>query len=180
MKPTFFIFLTKLTTVFIFCLNFGTASAQDNDFWDRVLFGGSFGLGFGSGYTDISLAPGALYQFNEKAALGANLLGSYVHQKAYYDSAIYGGSAIGLYNPLPQLQLSVEVEELRVNLDLDEQYARDAGINYTQRNFWNTALFFGVGYRMQNVTVGLRYNVLYKEKDMVYSDSIMPFVRVYF
>jgi len=159
---------------------FGTAAAQDNDFWNKVRFGGSVGLGFGSGYTDVNLAPSAIYQFNQYAALGVGLSGSYVHQKNYYDSAIYGGSVLGLFNPIPQLQLSVEVEELRVNLNYSDRYADLANLPYTQRDFWNTALFFGAGYQMENVTVGLRYNVLYKERDLVYSDAIMPFVRIYF
>jgi hypothetical protein len=35
-----------------------------------VQFGGGVGLGFGSNYTDISLAPSAIYNFNEYVALG--------------------------------------------------------------------------------------------------------------
>jgi hypothetical protein len=31
---------------------------------------GGVGLGFGSNYTDISLAPSAIYNFNEYVALG--------------------------------------------------------------------------------------------------------------
>jgi hypothetical protein len=40
------------------------------DFWQNVQFGGGVGLGFGSNYTDISLAPSAIYNFNEYVALG--------------------------------------------------------------------------------------------------------------
>lgn len=180
MKPHFIIFLTKLTTVFAFCLFFSTATAQDNDFWSKVRFGGAAAAAFGSGYTDVTLAPGALYQFNQFAALGVSVSGSYVHQRNYYDSAIYGGSVIGLVNPYPQIQVSVEVEQLCVNLDYDDRYAENFDIQRKQRDFWNTALFFGLGYQAGNVTVGLRYNILYKERDLVYSDALMPFLRVYF
>ncbi|MES2487727.1 MAG: hypothetical protein V4581_17500, partial [Bacteroidota bacterium] len=98
----------------------------------------------------------------------------------FYDSWIYGGSVIGLFNPIPEIQLSAEVEQLRVNLQYDERYAADNNILYTERNFWNTALFLGAGYNTGNVTIGVRYNVLFNENDMVYSDALMPFIRVYF
>jgi len=41
-------------------------------------------------------------------------------------------------------------------------------------------LFLGAGYNSGSVTVGVRYNVLYKSKDMVYGSPFMPFIRVYF
>jgi hypothetical protein len=47
-------------------------------------------------------------------------------------------------------------------------------------NFWNTGLFLGGGYGSENVIVGIRYNLLYKESDYVYSSPMMPFIRVYF
>ena len=47
-------------------------------------------------------------------------------------------------------------------------------------DFWNTALFLGVGYRSENITIGMRYNVLFKETDGIYADPYMPFVRLYF
>lgn len=182
MQPRFIIFLTKTLALIAICLQFVTANAQDSvNFWEKVRFGGSAGIGFGSGYTDVSLAPGAIYQFNQYVALGLGLQGTYVHQKDYYDSMIYGGSVVALFNPIPQVQLSAEVEQLRVNLNVDERYASDyTYLNYRDRNFWNTALFFGAGYQMENVTIGLRYNVLFSKKNLVYSDALMPFVRVYF
>ena len=71
--------------------------------------------------------------------------------------------------PLPA---RVELEELRVNQEFTQ-------IDYG-RNFWNTALYLGLGYHTDNVTVGVRYNVLYDADDFVYSEAFMPFVRVYF
>jgi len=181
MKTTFIIFLTKFRLLILLALTFSTVSAQDeDDFWSHVRFGGGAGAAFGSGYTDIMLAPGAIYQFNQYAALGVGVQGSYVKQKYFYDSWIYGGSLIGLFNPIPEIQLSAELEQLRVNLQYDERYAADSNILYTERNFWNTALFLGAGYNTGNVTIGVRYNVLFNENDMVYSDALMPFIRIYF
>ena len=181
MKPTFIIFLTKFYLTVLFMLFFSSVKAQDDGtFWSHVRFGGGLGAAFGNGYTDVMVAPGAIYQFNEYAALGASLQGSYVRQKYFYDNWMYGGSLIGLFNPIPEIQLSVEVEQLRVNLRYDERYVADYNIPFSEENFWNTALFVGAGYQLDNVTVGVRYNVLFNENDRVYSDALMPFIRVYF
>lgn len=151
-------------------------TSQNNDFTKNLRFGGGLGLAFGSGYTDIMIAPSAIYQINPVVALGVGLQGSYVESKHWYKSYIYGGSLIGLVNPIPELQLSAELEQLRVNSTYERTPSRDS----FKDNFWNTALFLGAGYHTGNVTVGIRYNVLYKKKDRVYSDAYMPFIRVYF
>jgi hypothetical protein len=62
---------------------------------------------------------------------------------------------------------------LRVNVDYE-------GVLSGSQDFWNTGLFLGAGYRAQNVTIGARYNVLFDKDKSVYSDALMPFVRVYF
>ncbi|HLF51685.1 hypothetical protein [Flavobacterium sp.] len=142
-------------------------------FWKKVQFGGGIGLSIGSGYTDVTLAPSAIYNFNKYVALGLGAQYTYVKQKNYYSSHLYGGSIIGLFNPIEEIQLSAELEQLRVNVDLD-------GSNSNSQDFWNTGLFLGAGYRTGNVTLGVRYNVLYDKNDYVYSDAFMPFVRVYF
>lgn len=175
---------TGIAVFILICFVSGTANAQDDkDFWSRVRFGGGFGLGIGSGYTDVTLAPGAIYEFNNYVALGLGLQGTYINQDNFYKAWMYGGSVVGLFNPIEEIQLSAELEQLRVNHEFDERYYEDfvegSGLS-RQRDFWNTALFLGAGYRMDQVTIGIRYNVLFDEDDLVYSDSWMPFVRVYF
>ncbi len=142
------------------------------DFWEKTQVGGGIALNVGSGYTDITLAPGAIYNFNRYVAAGLGLQGTYVNVRDRYESYIYGGSVIGLFNPVEQVQLSVELEELRVSSRFPEIDIR--------KNFWNTALFFGAGFHSDNVTLGVRFNVLYDKNDFVYSDAFMPFIRVYF
>jgi hypothetical protein len=151
----------------------GLSSKPNSDFWNNVQFGGGIGLGFGAGYTDISLAPSAIYNFNEYVALGLGAQYTYVQQRNFYTSNLYGGSIIALFNPIREIQLSAELEELRVNVSLD-------GSNSDPQDYWNTGLFFGLGYRNGNVTLGMRYNVLQDETKNVYSQAFMPFVRVYF
>ncbi|MBK0369360.1 hypothetical protein [Flavobacterium agrisoli] len=142
-------------------------------FWDKVQFGGGLGLNFGSGYTDIAVSPSAIYNINPVVAVGASLLFGYVNTDSYH-SIYYGGSVIGLVNPIPQLQLSAELEQTRFNTD----YNWDGG-NFSD-NYWNTALYLGAGFRTKNVTIGIRYDVLYDKNKSIYAEPYMPFVRVYF
>lgn len=174
MKKSIANFLTKFLPLLLLPTQLCAQDEPTASFWEKLRIGGNIAAAFGSGYTDVVVAPGVLYEINEYAGVGLGLQGSYVKQKNYYSSFMYGGSVIGVVNPIPQLQLSAELEQLRVNLDVDETHG-----NY-DRNFWNTALFFGIGYRAENVTVGVRYNVLFRERDLVYSDALMPFIRVYF
>jgi long-subunit fatty acid transport protein len=174
--------LTKTLLFFFFIGIFFEVSGQQldqkklkNDFWNHVQLGGGFGLNTGTGFTDITIAPNAIYNFNHFVSLGAGLQGSIVSQKDYYSSGIYGASIITLFNPIDEAQLSVELEQVRVNNTF-----RNPTKGTLKDNFWNTGLFVGAGYRMDNVTVGMRYNVLFNKDKNVYSDALMPFIRVYF
>lgn len=179
MKKNGFLRLIKTVLIIVLWFAWDTSFSQEVNqekqksvFWEKVQFGGGLGLGFGTGYTDVSVAPTAIYNFNEYFALGTGLQYSYFRQKGFFKSNNYGGSVIGLFNPIPEAQLSVELEQLRVNLTYEDIDVSD--------DFWNTALFIGAGYRMENVVVGARYNVLFNEDKNVYGDAFMPFVRVFF
>ena len=147
-----------------------------NPFWEKVQFGGGLGLSFGSGYTDISIAPSAIYNVNPYLAVGLGLQGSYVASKGYYDSGIYGASILTFIHPIPQIEFSVNLNESFVNNHYNAYHGESA---YTD-SFWNTTLFLGLGYRTGNVTVGLAYNVLFNANNNVYGDALTPFVRAYF
>lgn len=179
MKTTNIKKLTKYTVVLFALLTFSASFSQENndykvDFWSHVQYGGGLGVSIGGGYTDITVAPSAVYNFNPFFGLGLGLQGSYNKVKNNYSSLLYGGSVVGLFNPIEEIQLSLEVEEVRVNTTFD------AIPEDIKRNFWNTGLFVGAGYRTQNVTIGARYNLLYDKDKSVYGDALMPFVRVYF
>lgn len=152
------------------------APKQQNDFWSKVQIGGGLGLSIGSGYTDITVSPSAIYNINPIVAVGTALQFGYVSSKNYYTSTMYGISLIGLVNPIPEIQLSAELEETNVN----SKYKYVGEPTYSD-SFWNTALYLGAGYRSGNVTIGARYDVLYnKNHGGYYSDAFMPFVRAYF
>lgn len=160
--------------IFLFFSNQAVhAQFSRSDFWDKVDVGGGLGLNFGNSYFAASISPSAVYNFNPYFALGPGLSYSYV-KDGDYKSSILGGSVIALVNALPSIQVSAEFEELYVtqNASLD-----GGNIN---RDFWNSALFLGLGYRAGLVTIGARYNVLYNENDGIYTSAIQPFIRVYF
>ena len=151
-----------------------TAQTTDDSFWKHVRFGGGVGLSFGDGFFSGTLAPSAIYEFNEQFALGVGLNGTYNSLKNNYKSTIFGGSVIGLFNPIQELQVSAEFEQLNVN----RKWEDNLGIE--DQNYWYPALFVGLGYRNENFTVGIRYDLLYDEDKSIYADAFMPFVRVYF
>ena len=170
----------KRIFTFIFLISFSFLQSQSiakspqNAFWKQVQFGGGFGFNFGSGYTEITLAPSAIYPINEYVSLGTGLLGSFTNSKNYYTTGIYGVSAISLFNPINKVQLSLEVEQTRVNT----RYQLIP--NPVTKTYWNTGLYVGAGYRNGNVTLGARYNLLFDKDKSIYSDALMPFVRLYF
>ena len=102
-KKTVFLLLSVILFSF-------TAISQNNtsdskDFWKHVRFGGGIGLSFGDGFFSGTLAPSAIYEFNDQFAFGVGLNGTYNKRKNYYKSTVFGGSLIGLYNPIEEIQL---------------------------------------------------------------------------
>ena len=173
-------FFTAIKAILVFVLFSFTKSmyaqqSNSNTFSKNIQFGGGVGLNFGSGFTDISVSPSAIYNLNQYVAFGASLQFGYIKAKNSYETYTYGGSLIGLVNPIPEIQLSAELEQLRFNTD----YRTITG-NLASDNFWNTALYLGAGYRTNNVTIGVRYDVLHDDNKSIYSEAFMPFVRVYF
>lgn len=160
----------------LFCLVSMTLSAQNetNNFWNNVRFGGGVGLSFGNGFFSGTLAPSAIYEFNNQFAMGLGLNGTYNSSKNYYKSTIFGGSIISLFNPIEDIQLSAEFEELNVS----RNWENSLGIE--DENYWYPALFIGAGYRSNNITLGIRYDVLYDRNKSIYADPWIPFVRFYF
>lgn len=170
-----FVILTVLFSSYSMAQEISAVDSTTN-FWDKVQFGGGLGLGIGSGYTDISVMPSAIYNVNEIVAVGVGLQFGYLSSKNYYESYVYGGSLITLVNPIPEVQLSAELEQVRVDTRYESNINRPAFSD----SYWNTALYLGAGYRTGNVTIGARYDVLYDPDKSLYGSGFMPFVRVYF
>lgn len=150
------------------------AQGEQNDFWKNVRYGGGLGLNVGNGFFGATIAPSAIYQFNNQVALGVGLNATFNNQKDVFKTTVLGGSVLGLYNVIPEIQLSGEFEQLNVS----RRY--DIKVNAEDENYWSPALFLGAGYRTGNVIVGVRYNVLHDSDKSIYIDPWVPFVRFFF
>ncbi len=168
-KNYFLFFFALLISNF----SIGQYTSGPSNFWSELRYGGEIGLGFTNGGFNASISPSAIYPVSNEFAAGVSL--NFNYAKFNEDKFLaYGGSLLSLYNPIPQLQLSVELEQLRINRTFSG-FTEDI-----EENYWSPALFLGLGYTTRNVTVGLRYNVLYDENDSIYADGLLPFVRFYF
>ena len=163
-----------LTLVIGFSLqSFSQEDTQKSEFWKHVRFGGAVGLNFGDRFFSATLAPSAIYDFNNQFSLGVGLNGTYNKQRDVFKSTILGASIISLYNPVNQLQVSGEFEYLNVNQKFDNNALQD-------RNYWVPALYMGLGYSTNNITLGIRYDVLYDRDKSINLDPWAPFIRVFF
>lgn len=168
------IFLALFLCVISFsCFGQSSAPSQGSDFWQNVRFGGGVGLSFGNNIFSATLAPSAIYDFNAQFSAGVSLNYTYFKDDDFFKSTIIGGSFIGLYNPLQEIQLSTEFEYMNVQRDFNDPI-------FIDDNYWQPAVFFGVGYRTNNITFGVRYNVLHDNDKSIYADALVPFFRVYF
>jgi long-subunit fatty acid transport protein len=144
-----------------------------SEFWSKVHFGGAIGLNFSNSYTNIAISPSGVYQFNEQFSGGIGLNGNYSSKKNDFNATVLGGSLIGLFKPIREIQLSAEFEHNNVNY-------KDKIFNSTT-NYWTPSLFLGAGYAVGDFgAIGMRYDVLYNDKKSVYGTAIIPFIRVFF
>lgn len=173
LKTTFFLIsFLFLNSVFAQNEDPGLPAPQYR-FWDNVRYGGSLGLSLGNGNFTGALAPSAVYDFNRYFSSGIVLSGAYTSQD-FYKATSLGGSVIGMFRPIKEIQLSTEYEQLNIN----RRYEYDGGTFRDQE--WVPALFLGIGFNTGPVVTGVRYDVLHDKNKSFYSSAFMPFVSVYF
>lgn len=164
--------MKKIVILLLIGVSTSVFSQQQNEtkFWDNVRFGGGFGLGFGNNSTTIAISPTAVYDFSEQFSLGLGVGYQYAH-RGEYRSNIFSGSVLSLYSPFNNFQVSAEFEQLFVN----QKYINQKhGYNYP-------ALYLGASYKLgRNVSMGVRYDVLYDKTKSIYSSPISPIIRVFF
>jgi len=154
-------------------------TAQNSDleqhrFIDDVRFGGGINIGMGSSYSTFSISPSVLYDFSNEFSAGLSLTYVYLKNKSTINSTtnIYGGSLLALYKPMNSLQFSTEFERLKIN----QKYA-----SVNESDLWQPALYIGAEYVTGNISMGLRYDVLFdKTTNVIYSSALSPVFRVYF
>ncbi|NNF19601.1 MAG: hypothetical protein HKN61_07455 [Flavobacteriaceae bacterium] len=140
----------------------------------RLKFGCGFGLSFVGG-TNISLSPNLIYLLSDKVSLGAGIQGSYTSIKDLQKTTTIGGNLIFQYNPAKRLMTLLELTQLNVSTTTEE-ISGDIKDSY-----WDTALFVGAGLNITpKISLGAKYNLLYKEDESVYTSPIIPFVNITF
>lgn len=138
----------------------------------KLKFGCGFGLNFVGG-TNISLSPNLTFRVNEKIFVTGGIQGSYAAIKNIQSTITYGASILGQFNPSKKILTTLEFTQLRVSTNT---VAGDI-----TKNYWDSALFIGAGLNVTNkISVGVKYNLLYKEGVSIYTSPIIPFVNITF
>ena len=167
--------LLLITTCLSLFLSFSCRAqgpASSGNFWEQVDFGGGIGLNFGNRIFNIALSPAAIYRFSDQYAVGTGLIFSY----SRFDEdelTAYGISVLNYVNPIPQIQLSAEFDQLRINRNYENFLNADD-------NYWLPALHLGIGYGNRHFLAGIRYDVLFDDGRSIYADPWTPFVRIFF
>ena len=138
----------------------------------KLKFGMGFGLNFVGG-TNISLSPNLTYPLTQNVSVGAGLQFNYASLKNVQKTTTLGLNALFYYTPVKKILTSLEFSEMHVNRNL--QFAN------TKDNFWESALFVGLGYQLTTkIAFGAKYNVLYNRSKSIYSSPVIPFVNINF
>ena len=132
-------------------------------------------MGFNQNFFSITLAPNAIYQFNQTWGIGISTGYTYASEKDLYKSSIINYGIIGLSRPINRLELSTQLENYHVSQKFDQDQ-----INLQNINYQYPALFIGAGYISNNVTIGAKYDILYDEEKSIFPSPIIPFVRIMF
>lgn len=168
--------LILLLLIFLVNINLFSQNSEldQHRFIDDVRFGGGINIGVGNNYSTFSISPSALYDFSDKFSAGLSATYVYVKNKSTVSRTtnIYGGSVLALYKPIRNMQFSTEFEQLKINQNI--AFLNDADL-------WQSALYIGAEYVTGNISMGLRYDVLFdKATNIIYSSALSPIFRVYF
>lgn len=155
----------KVSMVFFALVLFSLpAKAQKNfdpetaGFWDRVYFGGNFGLSFGT-VTYIDLSPALGYMITQDLSAGLGVTYRYFKRKAFpynYETNIYGGRLFARHNIGRQFFAYTEYESL--NLEFTEEV--DGG--FRQVREWVPGFFVGGGVFLPlGQSAGINFMALY-------------------
>ena len=143
-------------------------------FFDRVFFGGSFGIQFGT-QTYVELSPTIGYKITDRLSAGIGL--KYIYYKVKdrnftYSTNIYGGGPFTRFFVTDGLFLHAEFEVL--NMEIPSLYT-----GYERKNI--TSVFLGGGYRqMIGDRSSLDLLLLYNINDNRNSPYINPIIRIGF
>ncbi|PKV49321.1 hypothetical protein ATE84_1342 [Aquimarina sp. MAR_2010_214] len=163
-----------LVLVILILFSLQKSYSQNDDFWSNISFGGNLGIGFGNDTFSGVIEPLAVYNFNEQFAAGLGVSFGYIESNNF-TATNYGGSVLAFYSPIREIQLSLEFQEMGVSRTLEIENTADF-----KENYWYPSLFVGGGYRIGNVSIGIRYDLLYDNNKSIYGNAYVPFVSVFF
>jgi hypothetical protein len=125
--------------------SFSQQQQSKTPFWDKVYFGGNFGLNFGTNFTEVEVSPLMGYKLTDQLSVGIG--GTYIYFKEKipqynfsYETSIYGGNVFARYFFVENLFIYVETGAL--NLDVPQPF-----YPYTLHREWVQNLPIGGGYR---------------------------------
>jgi len=148
-----------------------TEKKEKSEFWKKVRFGGGAGLNFWNNSTSLTLTPTAIYNFNEKFSAGAGVGYRYTKFNDVKNN-VYSMNTLALFNPIPQLQLSSEFEQLFVSQKI---------VGYDSYSYNYPALYLGIAYTIGRFSaIGFTYDVLFDSNKSIYGSPINPIIRVFF
>lgn len=144
--------------------------------WDRIRFGGNFGLQFGD-ITVVELSPRVGYMFTDKLLAGLGFTYEYYRERmAYYEisTSVYGGSAFTNYMVYNGFFAQAELDHLYVG----DLYRK---LGYTEPPEWVTGVLIGGGYRAQlGAKFGVSLTLLFNVNESTYWPYQNPIMRVGF
>lgn len=144
---------------------------QGPSFKDRVSFGGSIGLQFGS-YTFIDVSPLMAYRFSPKLIGGVGITYRYVSYDyrtslgtQTFEDHQYGWRVFGRYFVIPQLFAHIEYESLNLTSQIRLQPDGSGGFSEERSRSWVNSAFVGAGYfqgagKNAGVFVMVLYNLI--------------------
>lgn len=143
-------------------------------FWERVYFGGNFGLQFGD-VTAIDLSPLAGYMFTNQFSAGLGVTYQYVKfndrfSNNDFSTDVYGGRVFGRYNFTQQFFGHTEFENL--NLEVFDPLEGDVDRQWVPGFFVGGGIFQPIG-RSAGLSFTLLYNLLHDDNESPYAS---PFV----
>ena len=168
MKNCIVVFITFLSISFLSI----QAQNQGTSFMEKVHVGGGFNIGLGSGYSTLSISPSVIYDVSPIFSAGINATYMYSKNKSSNQKTnVYGGGLIALINPIAGLQFSGEFERLKIKRSF---------LNISRNDYWNDALYVGAAYRQRNMSIGLRYDLMYDKQTSISPSALSPIFRIYF
>ncbi|HBF87571.1 MAG TPA: hypothetical protein DDX39_02925 [Bacteroidales bacterium] len=150
---------------------------QPSKFSDKLVWGGNFGLQFGTN-TYVDLSPTVGYRFSERYVAGVGVIYNYYSSKYYTDrfqTHVYGGKIYNSFLVLENIFLHGEYELV----SLESRYF-DYGLKHpNETRFYSGSLMVGGGYRQY---IGehsyLSLMLLYNLNENINSIYQNPIIRV--